>query len=78
MSNREYGECSEIFIPVVPKKDHVPSELEKKIQELISTEFKDSTMMTIAHRLNTIMGCDKVMVLSYGMLAEFDSPSNLM
>ena len=51
---------------------------EKKIQELISTEFKDSTMMTIAHRLNTIMGCDKVMVLSYGMLAEFDSPSNLM
>jgi ABC-type multidrug transport system fused ATPase/permease subunit len=35
-------------------------------------------MMTIAHRLNTIMGCDKVMVLSFGMLAEFDTPRNLM
>ena len=33
MPNREYGECSEIFIPTVPKKDHVPSELEKKIQK---------------------------------------------
>ena len=33
MPNREYGECTEIFIPVVPKKDHVPSELEKKIQK---------------------------------------------
>lgn len=33
MPNREYGECSEIFIPAVPKKDHVPSELEKKIQK---------------------------------------------
>ena len=33
MSNREYGECSEIFIPTVPKKDHIPSELEKKIQK---------------------------------------------
>ena len=51
---------------------------EKKIQELITSEFKDSTMMTIAHRLNTIMGCDKVMVLSYGMLAEFNTPKNLM
>ena len=51
---------------------------EKKIQELITSEFMDSTMMTIAHRLNTIMGCDKVMVLSYGMLAEFNTPKNLM
>lgn len=33
MSNRVYGECSEIFIPAVPKKDHIPSELEKKIQK---------------------------------------------
>ncbi len=35
-------------------------------------------MITIAHRLNTIMNCDKVMVLSFGKIVEFDSPSNLM
>lgn len=51
---------------------------EQKIQELISIEFKDSTMITIAHRLNTIMNCDKVMVLSYGEKMEFDRPHNLM
>lgn len=39
---------------------------EQKIQELIQTQFKDSTMITIAHRLNTIIQSDKVMVLSFG------------
>lgn len=51
---------------------------EEKIQKLITSEFKDSTMLTIAHRLNTIMHSDKVMVLSYGKIKEFDNPSQLM
>lgn len=33
--------------------------------------------MTIAHRLNTIMASDKVLVLSYGEVMEYDSPANL-
>lgn len=36
---------------------------EERIQKLISEEFKDATMITIAHRLQTIMASDKVMVL---------------
>ena len=48
---------------------------EEKIQKLINSEFKDSTMLIIAHRLNTIMHSDKVMVLSYGKIKEFDKPS---
>lgn len=47
---------------------------EQKIQELINTEFKDSSMITIAHRLNTIIASDKVMVLSFGKILEYDSP----
>ena len=35
-------------------------------------------MITIAHRLNTIMNCDRVMFLSYGEIAEFYQTKNLM
>jgi len=36
---------------------------EKKIQSLIQSEFRRSTVITIAHRLNTIIQSDKVLVL---------------
>lgn len=35
-------------------------------------------MLTIAHRINTIIQSDKVLVLSYGEVKEFESPSVLM
>ena len=48
------------------------------IQETLRKSFKDCTILTIAHRLNTIMDYDKVLVLKDGELAEYDSPSNLL
>lgn len=51
---------------------------EQKIQALIESEFKESTVITIAHRLNTIIKSDKVLVLSHGRVKEFDSPASLM
>jgi ABC-type multidrug transport system fused ATPase/permease subunit len=35
-------------------------------------------MLTIAHRINTIIQSDRVLVLSFGQIAEFDKPSVLM
>ena len=51
---------------------------EQKVQALITTQFKGSTMLTIAHRINTIIESDRVLVLSFGQIKEFDSPANLM
>ncbi|CAH1985088.1 unnamed protein product [Acanthoscelides obtectus] len=48
------------------------------IQETIRRRFKDRTVITIAHRLNTIMDSDRVMVMSSGSVLEFDHPHKLL
>ena len=51
---------------------------DRLIQEVIRDKFKDSTVLTIAHRLNTIMDYDKVLVLDGGRVVEFDKPDVLI
>lgn len=51
---------------------------ESIIQKLIHKEFVDSTVITIAHRLNTIIHSDKVLVLHHGEVREYDNPKSLM
>ncbi|KAF8383121.1 mrp-3 [Pristionchus pacificus] len=48
------------------------------IQKTIRDVFVNSTVITIAHRLNTIMDYDKIMVMDDGRVAEYDSPDNLL
>ena len=48
------------------------------IQEVIRHKFKDSTVLTIAHRLNTIMDYDKALILDGGRMVEFDKPEILI
>ena len=51
---------------------------EQKIQKFMAEEFKEQTMLVIAHRLQTIIESDKVMVLGDGKVIEFDAPEQLM
>ena len=53
-------------------------ETDMKIQKTIRREFTDSTVITIAHRIHTIIDSDKVMVMELGRLQEFDRPSVLL
>ncbi len=56
----------------------VDVETDEIIQRTIREQFSDSTIVTIAHRLNTIIDYDKIVVLSAGSVKEFDSPENLL
>nr|XP_025677969.1 ABC transporter C family member 8-like [Arachis hypogaea] len=48
------------------------------LQRVIREEFSECTVITVAHRVPTVIDSDMVMVLSYGKLIEYDEPSKLM
>ncbi|XP_064636350.1 multidrug resistance-associated protein 1-like [Lineus longissimus] len=56
----------------------VDLETDDLIQNTIRVEFTGCTVLTIAHRLNTIMDYDRVIVLDKGKIKEYDTPSNLL
>ncbi|KAE8283707.1 Multidrug resistance-associated protein 1 [Larimichthys crocea] len=56
----------------------VDMETDNLIQSTIRSQFEDCTVLTIAHRLNTIMDYTRVLVLDKGEMTEFDNPSNLI
>ncbi|GIY40685.1 multidrug resistance-associated protein 1 [Caerostris darwini] len=56
----------------------VDVETDELIQSTIRTQFSDCTIITIAHRLNTIIDYDKVIVLGKGEIVEMDKPENLL
>ena len=45
---------------------------------MLRTLFQDTTLLTIAHRLNTIMDYDRVLVMDAGQAAEYGSPVELL
>ncbi|KAF7327422.1 ABC transporter protein [Mycena kentingensis (nom. inval.)] len=55
----------------------VDYETDRNIQDTIAHEFKDRTILCIAHRLATIISYDRIMVMDAGRIAELDTPANL-
>ncbi|KAH8278915.1 hypothetical protein KR018_011001 [Drosophila ironensis] len=57
---------------------NVDPQTDALIQATIRSKFRDCTVLTIAHRLNTIMDSDRVLVMDAGRLVEFGSPYELL
>lgn len=57
---------------------NVDADTDNMIQNTIKTKFNDCTVLTIAHRLNTIIESDRVMVMDAGRLVEFSHPYELL
>jgi ATP-binding cassette, subfamily C (CFTR/MRP), member 1 len=56
----------------------VDNETDELLQKMVRERFQDCTTLTIAHRLNTVIDADKVLVMDKGKMAEFDAPQRLL
>ena len=56
----------------------VDAETDAVIQRVVRAEFTSSTILTVAHRINTILDSDIIMVLAAGKLVEHAAPRELL
>ena len=56
----------------------IDSKTDDLIQLMIRTKFASCTVLTIAHRLHTIVDSSKVLVMDMGLVREFDEPKTLL
>uniref|UniRef100_A0A803NQQ9 ABC-type xenobiotic transporter n=1 Tax=Cannabis sativa TaxID=3483 RepID=A0A803NQQ9_CANSA len=56
----------------------VDSQTDAVIQRIIREDFASCTIISIAHRIPTVMDCDRVLVVDAGLAKEFDKPSRLI
>lgn len=88
-SNFSTGQCQLICVArAILKKSkillideataNVDQTTDQLIQDIIKEKFEDRTILTIAHRLNTVVRSDRILVLHEGSIIDFDIPKNIL
>ena len=62
--------------------DEATGKVDKKtdddIQSIVRDVCKECTVITIAHRMSTVLGCDRILILDQGQIVDFDTPQALL
>lgn len=66
------------FLVLDEATSNVDMRTDDLIQNILKTKFKESTILTIAHRLNTIADYDKIIVMHRGRVMEIGAPYELI
>ncbi|KDO25419.1 hypothetical protein SPRG_09361 [Saprolegnia parasitica CBS 223.65] len=56
----------------------IDHETDQNLQQVIRTAFAKSTVLTVAHRLDTVLDCDRIMVFDQGRCVQCDTPQALI
>lgn len=56
----------------------IDSQTDSLIRHTVRMAFRHSTVLIIAHRMETVMDCDRVLIMKNGIISEFEKPSTLL
>ncbi|KAJ5660981.1 ABC transporter integral membrane type 1 [Penicillium longicatenatum] len=70
------GKCQVLILDEATSS--LDTQTDQRVQKVMREAFRDCTVFSVAHRLDTIIDFDRIAVLEAGRLAKFDTPQNLL